>query len=216
MNTKTKYLIPAFAAVFALTFVMAAPYVMAEDDSTGHPNWGEKHHRGPFALTAEGFTGTIQIPEDADRETMKNLKDQISVSLIDAATSAENAGVSDVIKANIGMVQNENGDKFVAWILAGIITEGDTITRNIFVVDAGDSGNTAHIENQFDPTMIKEKFAEHHPFKANFGNLDDETKAEIQSAFQNLRGAKQSGDQDQIDQAKQTLKSLFESIKAEN
>lgn len=216
MNTKTKYLIPAFAAVFALTFVMAAPYVMAEDDLGDHPNWGVKHHRGPFALTVEGFTGTIQIPEDVDRDAMKGLRDQISVSLVDAASAAENAGVSDVVKANIGMVQNENGDKFVAWILGGVTVEEENITRNIFVVDAGDSGNTAQVENQFDPTMIKERFAEHHPFKANFGDLDDETKAEIQSAFQNLRDAKQSGDQQQIDQAKQTLKSLFDSIKAEN
>lgn len=216
MNTKTKYLIPAFAAVFALTFVVAAPYVMAEGDFGDHPNWGMKHHRGPFALTVEGFTGTIQIPDDVDREAMKNLKDQISVSLVDAATTAENAGVSDVVKANIGMVQNENGDKFVAWILGGITVEDENVTRNIFVVDAGDSGNTAQVENQFDPTMIKERFADHHPFKANFGDLDDETKAEVQSALQNLRDAKQSGDQDQIDQAKQTLKSLLESIRAEN
>jgi len=216
MNTKTKYLIPAFAAVFALTFVMAAPYVMAEDDLGDHPNWGMKHHRGTFALTVEGFIGAIQIPEDVDRDAMKGLRDHISVSLVDAAIAAENAGVSDVVKANIGMVQNENGDKFVAWILGGVTVEDENVIRNIFVVDAGDSGNTAKVENQFDPTMIKERFAEHHPFKANFGDLDDETKAEIQSAFQNLRDAKQSGDQQQIDQAKQALKSLFDSIKAEN
>ena len=189
---------------------------MAEGDFGDHPNWGMKHHRGPFALTVEGFTGTIQIPDNVDREAMKSLKDQISVSLVDAATAAENAGVSDVVKANIGMVQNENGDKFVAWILGGITVEDENVTRNIFVVDAGDSGNTAQVENQFDPTMIKESFADHHPFKANFGDLDDETKAEVQSALQNLRDAKQSGDQDQIDQAKQALRSLFESIKAEN
>lgn len=216
MNTRTKYLIPAFAAVFAVTFAMAAPYVMADDGLGGHPNWGGKFHRGPFALTVEGFTGTIQIPDDINRDTMKTLKDQISVSLVEAATSAQNAGVSDVVKANIGIVQNENGDKFVAWILSGITVEDENVTRNIFVVDAGNSGNTAQVENQFDPTMIKEKFAEHHLFKGDFANLDNATKAEIQSAFQNLRDAKQSGDQQQIDQAKQALKSLFDSIKAEN
>ena len=216
MNTKTKYLIPAFAAVFALAFVMAAPYVMAEGDFGDHPNWGLKHHRGPFALTVEGFTGTIQIPEDADREAMKGLKDQISVSLSDAATAAEQAGVSDVVKANIGMVQNENGDKFVAWILGGVTIEDESITRNIFVVDAGDSTNTSQVENQFDPTMIKERFAEHHPFKTHLGDLDDDTKAELQSVFQNLRDAKQSGDQEKIDQAKQALRSLIDSIKSEN
>ena len=216
MNTRTKYLIPAFAAVFAVTFAMAAPYVMADDGLGGHPNWGGKPHRGPFALTVEGFTGAIQVPDDINRDVMKNLKDQISVSLVDAATTAQNSGVTDVVKANIGIIQNENGDKFVAWILSGITVEDENVTRTLFVVDAGNSGNTAQVENQFDPTMIKEKFSEHHPFKGNFANLDEATKAEIQSAFQNLRDAKQSGDQQQLDQAKQALKSLFDSIKAEN
>lgn len=216
MITKTKYLIPALAAVFAVTFVMAAPYVMAEGDFGGHPNWGFKHHRGPLALTAEGFTGTIQIPEDIDREALKNLKDQTSVSLVEAATTAENAGVTDVINANLGMVQNENGEKFVAWIIGGVTVENETVTKNIFVVDAGNSSNTAQVENQFDPTMIKEKFSEHHASKANFDNLDEETKAELQSAFQDLKYAKHSGDQEQIDQAKQALKSLFDSINTEN
>ena len=216
MNAKAKYLIPAFVAVFAVTFAMAAPYVMAEGDFGGHPNWGFKHHRGPFALTADGFIGTIQIPEDVDREALKNLKDQISVSLVEAATAAENAGVTDVINANLGMVQNEKGEKFVAWILAGVTVGDETVTKNIFVVDAGNSSNTAQVEDQFDPTMNKEKFSEHHFFKANYGNLDEETKAELKSAFQDLRDAKQSGDQEQIDQAKQALKSLFDSIKAEN
>ena len=30
MNTKTKYMIPAFTAVFPLMFTVAAPYAMAE------------------------------------------------------------------------------------------------------------------------------------------------------------------------------------------
>lgn len=216
MNKKSKYLIPVFAGVVALTFAMAAPYVMAEGDFGGHPNWDMKHHGGPFAPTVSGFSGSIQVPDNIDKETMKGLKDQISVSLVDAATAAEKAGVDNVMKANIGMVQNENGDKFVAWLLGGITVENGNMTKNIFVVDAGNSGNTALIENQFDPTMMKENFADHHPFKANFGNLDNETKTEIQSAFQNLKDAKQSGDQTQIDNAKQALKSLLDSLKPEN
>ncbi len=47
-------------------------------------------------------------------------------------------------------------------------------------------------------------------------NLDEETKAQLHAAFQDLKDAKASGDQDQIDAAKQALRSLFESIKAQN
>ena len=52
--------------------------------------------------------------------------------------------------------------------------------------------------------------------KAYFENLDEETREEIESAFQDLKDAKESGDQAKIDAAKENLRSLHESIKGQN
>ncbi len=71
MNRKTKFLIPTFAAVFALVFVFVTPYVMAEGDYEGHSKWGAKHQGMNKAVTVDGFMGSIPIPEDFDKETMK-------------------------------------------------------------------------------------------------------------------------------------------------
>ena len=168
MNTKTKYLIPAFAAVFALTFVFATPYVMAQEGYDGHSKWGAKHHGGHMAVTVDGFTGSIPIPEDIDREAMKGLKEQVSVSLVDAANAAETAGVTDVMKASIGVVKNENGDKFVAWILAGMTMDEETVTKNIFVVDADDVENTGSVSHSFDLSSIEEMKSQWGGHKTNF------------------------------------------------
>ncbi len=168
MNRKTKYLIPALAAVFALTFVLATPYVMAQEGYDGHSKWGAKHHGGHQAVTVDGFTGSIPVPEDFDRETMKALKDLVSVSLVDAANAAQAEGVTDVMKASIGVVKNENGDKFVAWILAGMTMEEETVTKNIFVVDAGDAENTGSVTQSFDLSEIEEMKSQWGGHKTNF------------------------------------------------
>jgi len=168
MNRKTKFLIPTFAAVFALAFVFVTPYVMAEGDYEGHSKWGAKHQGMNKAVTVDGFTGSIPIPEDFDKETMKALKEKVSVTLIDAATAAEDNGLSDVMKASIGMVKNENGDKYVAWILAGMSIEDDTITKNIFVVDAGNAENTGSITKSFDLSNIEEMKSQWKDHKSSF------------------------------------------------
>lgn len=222
MNTKTKYLIPAFAAVFALTFVFATPYVMAEGGDYTHAKWGAKNHKMHQAIEVnleDGKNWSIPLPEEFNKEAMKGLKEDASVSLVDAANAAQSAGVDDVMKASIGIAKDQNGNKGVAWILASMNMdeESQTATANIFVVDAGDVTNTAEITKEFDPSMKDRhmnKFSMHG--KANFQNLDEDTKAELHTAFQSLKDAKVSGDQSQIDAAKETLKSLFESIKAQN
>jgi len=168
MNGKTKFAIPAFAAVFALTFVLVTPYVMAEGDYDGHFKWGAKHHGGHTAVTVDGFTGSIPIPENVDKETMKGLKEQVSVTLIDAATVAEENGFSDVMKASIGIVKNENGGKYVAWVLAGMSMEDDIVTKNIFVVDAGNAENTGSITTSFDLSHIEEMKSQWKDHTSNF------------------------------------------------
>ena len=110
MKTKTKYLIPAFAAVFALTFAMATPLVMAESGNDGHSKWSAKHHNGHFAVTVEGFTGQIPVPEDINREIMKELRDQVSVSIVDAVGAIPEDDETNYMGAKIGLVKNENGE----------------------------------------------------------------------------------------------------------
>jgi hypothetical protein len=159
MNTKTRIVIPAVAAVFALMFVVATPYVMAESGAPGWSNHGAggppwangQNHYKHMSITAEGFAGSIQITEDSIRE---DIKDSVTVTLRDALDSAESSDfdVDSIKRASIGKVENENGEKFIAWILASIDKSEETVTANIFIVDAGDATNTTQVTKEFDPS----------------------------------------------------------------
>ena len=221
MNTKTKYLIPAIAAVFALAFVFATPYVIAEEGDYPHAKWGDKSHKMHKLIEvtlADGKSWAIPLHQEFNKDAMKSLKDDISVSLVDAANAAQSAGESDIMMAHIGIVNDQNGNKGVAWILSSMNMdeESQIPTANIFVVDAGDVENTAKTTKQFDPSMHDRKMNYKMHDKAKFQDLDEETKAELKAAFQSLKDARASGDQAQIDAAKANLKSIFESIKAQN
>lgn len=168
MKTKTKYLIPAFAAVFALTFAFVTPYVMADGGYDGHFKMGPRHHGGHQAVTVDGFTGSITIPEEIDRESMKELKDLVSVSLVDAVNAIPEDDETNYMTANIGVVKNESGEKFVAWILAGMTMEESTVTKNIFVVDAGNADNTKSVSQTFDLSSIEEMKSQWEDRKTNF------------------------------------------------
>ena len=162
MSTKTRFILPAFAAVFALMFVVATPYVMAEsNEDTWHNGnkdmWkddGAKHHKKHMMIKVEGFSGSIPVPEDIDRESFKDLKDQVTVSLSEAADGL------DVMRGSIGIAVNENGEKFVVWKLVSIDenADSDTITATIYVVDAADATNTATVVKEFDPSMKDRKY----------------------------------------------------------
>ncbi len=172
MKTKVKYVLPAFVAVFALMFVAAAPHVMAEPGEgktwTGGERDGDDYnhakmaHKAHTAMTVEGFTGSIQVPDMSDIEDKKavyeELKSQVTVRLSEAATAAEDAGL-DVSKAELTKVVNENEEKFIVWKLVEKTqnSDSDMITKTIFVVDAGDISNTATITKEYDSSMKDEK-----------------------------------------------------------
>lgn len=221
MNTKTKYLIPAIAVVFALTFAFVTPYVIAESGEYTHAKWGDKQHKMHKAIEVvlgEGKNWSVLLPEEFNKDTMKSLKTDVTVSLIDAANAAKLAGVEDVMKASIGIAKDQNGNNGIAWILTSMNMddESQTATANIFVVDAGDITNTAKTTKTFDPSMKDRKMGYTMHDKANFENLDESTKVELKTAFQSLKDARASGDQAQIDAAKVALKSLLESIKVQS
>lgn len=215
MTTKTHYLLPAFVAIFALMFVVATPYVIAdEDDSQFAQQNGKKH----MPVQVERFEGSIQITEDSDRQEIKS---QITVSLSEASAGLE------VYKAYLGVVVNENDDKFLVWILVNVEkdTESDTAVTTIYVVDAGDLSNTTtitkeivHSERTRDGERtrsgdgmankierLEEKFSE----PTGNDELDD-MQTQFLEKIQELKEAHEGGDSDKVQELRQELKDLRE------
>ena len=214
MNRKTTYLIPAFAAVFALMFAFASPGVMAEPGAGVHDKWsGQKQHKMHKAVEVEGFVGSIQITEDSDRQT---LKDQISVSLSEAAEGL------DVMEGRIGVTINENGDKYLTWMLKHIEkdSESETVTATIYVVDAGDAGNTAIVTKEFDRSESYGKFSHNGSKHANLeqklerlseptGDAGiDAARAIFVEKLHGLQAALDSGDSERASELREELKDL--------
>lgn len=152
------YLIPAFVAIFAL--IVFAPSILA--DKGEYAKWEDGKHpmeqKGPMgfhAIQVKGFNGTIQIPKEMTMETHDLLKSQITVSLSQAVSVADQNGFADAMSANIGIVQNQD-IKYLAWIISSIEKNKDSqiITANIFVVDAGDKTNFAKTTQTFDHSKM--------------------------------------------------------------
>ena len=226
MNTKTKYMIPAFVAVFAIMFVVATPYVMAENGDNA--NWeGKKHHMGPkgpmgpHAILVEDFTGSIMLPDKMSPDTHDSLKSQVTVSLGQAVSLAENNGIEDAMKAGIGIVKDSDGNKYLVWTVFSMDRDEETgiITNNIFVVDAGDDTNFTTVTKTFDPSEMKDKlptgdsekfgkFGQFHSF-APTGDADvDAARTQFHDLMQQLREAYKNGDTDAAQSIKDQLQEL--------
>ena len=218
MNRKTAYLIPVFVAVFALMFAFASPGVMAEPSEHMHDKWsGQKQHKMHKVVEVEGFVGSIHITEDTDRQT---LKDQITVPLSEAAEGL------DVIGGQIGVAINEDGDKYLTWMLKSIEKdlESETVTATIYVVDAGDVDNTSIVTKEFDRSEGFGKFS-HNGYKhANLaeklerlsqptGDADiDAARATFAEKLQELQAVIDSGDSERASELREELKDLRSEI----
>lgn len=223
MNSKTKYMIPAFAAVFALMFVAALPGAIAEGGDYAKMG-GDKYHKkghGHKAILVEGFTGSIVIPAEMTKETHAELKSQVTVSLGQAVSVAESNGVTDAIKAKIGIAKDGEDNKFVVWKIISVDRdeESQTKTKNIFVVDAGDSTNFTSISKTYDHSKMKsdktdrkiEKFQQ--KFSQPTGDADvDAARAQFLDLLQQLRDAYANGDSDTAKSIKEQLKELKDSV----
>jgi hypothetical protein len=217
MTTKTRYLLPAFVAIFALMFVVATPYVAADEDDSRFAQQNGKRH---MSIQVDGFEGSIPITEDSDRQEIKS---QVTVSLSDAA-----AGL-DVYKAHLGVVVNENDDKFLVWILANVEkdAESETAIATIYVVDAGDLSNTATITKEIDPSektrdgkrtrdgdemankieRLEERFSE------PTGNEElDDLQTQFLEKIRELKEAHEEGDSDKVQELRKELKDLREQL----
>ena len=209
MTRKTRYILPAFVAVFALMFVAASPNVAADesDRSAAHHYW-KKH----MPIQVEGFEGDIQIIADSDRH---ELKEKVTVSLSEAAEGL------DVYKARLGTVINENDEKFLVWLLVNFeknINSG-IVVATIYIVDAADSSNTAQITREYDHSKDDRKFSPG-SLVNNIERLEerfsqptgDEELDQLQSEFvekvREFGEAHKDGDSEKIQELNQELKDL--------
>ncbi len=203
MKKPSKYIVSAVVAAFALAFVIATPYVMAESGYGMHSyHDGTKSHKGNWAIQVEGFVGSIEITEDADRKT---LKDKVTVSLSEAS-----AGL-DVQKAGLGVAVNEDGDKYLVWKLVSFNKDSESGTVTINIVDAGDQDNTTSVTKEFDKSSHHDKWSHYKGMKGHFADMTPEEREAKFAQFKEMKEAFASLSED--DQT--SLKSHFSDMKGQ-
>ena len=215
MNTKTKIYIPAIVALVAIITIAAVPALAETGADKGMWQGGPKHHSHMAVQVDKVLDWTVPIPADFSKDTMKDLKNDVTVSLVDAATAAKNAGDTDVMMASIGVINDQSDNKFVAWILSSMDKneESGTVTANIFLVDAGNVANTAQVTKEFDPSMMDKdgdhkwsdhkmqgyfadmtpeerqaKITQHEEMKQALTSLSPEDQAALHSYFKGMKG----------------------------
>ena len=194
----------ALVAVVAL----AMPSAMAESGEY-NAKYHKKHHK---LVEVTGFVGSIQITEDADRH---ELKKQITVTLSDAASDYPNAK-----KAKLGAALNENGDKFVVWLVMEVDYDHETHTgtKYIHIVDAADSTNTTTVTKEIDHTEKIQKKVDRldkridkitERLETSSGNPErDALKVQFLDILTQLRDAIADGDRDTAKDLRDQLKEL--------
>ena len=225
MNTKKRLILPAFAAIFALMFVVVTPYVIAESD-VEKDSWdndgkhmkddGANHQKNKMMLEVQGFDGTITVPEDSDKDTRHTLQEQVTVSLSEAASGL------DVVKGNIGIVSNENDEKFLVWKLVSFepTDDSDVVTVTTTIVDAANASNTVTVvsEKEKNGSKMSGYDSERHAQKIErlqeklsepTGDADvDAARAQFLKLIQELETAYDSEDTDRAQEIKAELKDL--------
>lgn len=204
---KSKLALPVMVALIAVV-ALALPSAMAESGEYD-AKYHKKHHK---LVEVTDFVGSIQITEDADRHA---LKEQVSVTLSEAA-----ANYPDAKKAKLGAVVNENGDKFVVWLVveAEYDHETHTKTKYIHVIDAADSTNTTTVTKEIDHTEKIQKKIDRLDKKIDrisekletpSDNPDkDALKAQFLDVLTQLRDAIGDGDRDTAKDLREQLKDL--------
>ena len=200
MNRKTKYLIPAFAVVFALIFVFATPYVMAEGGD--YSKWdGTTHYKKHMKIQIGELSGSEPV-------TKENAHDKMSETI---ALTVASYNYPDVKKASIGIAVNDAGEKFLVWKLVSMNKNDDgTKTATIYVVDALKGYEITTIEKSFDYTMDGTKWY-HHSMMSKFADLTPEEREAKYAQFKEMKQAFSS----LSDEDKETIMTHFKEMKAE-
>ena len=205
MKKPSKYIVSALVAAFALAFVVATPYVMAESGYGMHSyHDGVKSYKGHWAIQVEGFEGSIPITEDSDRTTLK----EQAIPLSEAAADYPN-----VKKAKLGKAINENGDKFLVWKLVDFSkdSESGTAKMTIYIVDAGDADNTVEITKEFDKTSYHDKWTHYKGMKGQFADMTPEEREAKFAQYKEMKEAFSSISEDD----RTTIMSHFKNMKGE-
>jgi len=197
-----------------LMFSVASPLAMAEYGEGMHDRgMDQKHKKMHKIIEVEEFVGSIQITEDSDKQT---IREQVTVSLSEAAQGL------DVRGGHIGIVTNENGDKFLAWILKSIDrdSESETVIATIYVVDAGNASNTATVTKKFDHPKMNDKFGHDSDRQAKIieklerfsqptGDAEiDAARSTFVEKLQELKAALENGDSERASEIREELQDL--------
>jgi hypothetical protein len=177
MNGKIKFMIPAFAAVFALMFVFATPHVMAEGGD--YSKWGSAYHHKQMKIQIGELSGS----EPVTRETIHDKKDKV------IALSVATYNYPDAKKASIGIAVNDAGEKYLVWKIV-TMTKNDDGTKSvtIHVVDALLGYEITTIEKSFDHSSMGGKWS-HHGMYDKFAELTPEEREAKFAQFKEMKQA---------------------------
>jgi hypothetical protein len=224
MNTKTKYMIPAFAAVFALMFAVAAPYAIAEGGD--HSKWdGATYHKKYMKIQIGELSGSKVVTRETAHDEMDNT----------IALSVATYNYPDTKKASLGIAVNDAGEKFLVWKLVSM-TKNDDGTKSITinVIDALQGYKITTIEKSFDHSTdgkwshhgISDKFAELTPeereakfaqfkeMKQAFSSISDEDREIIMTHFKDMKAEYATLSDEQKDAKHAEFKSKMEEFSA--
>jgi len=221
MNGKIKFMIPAFAAVFALMFVFVIPNVMAEGGD--YSKWGDAtHHKEHMKIQIGELSGS----EPITMETIHDKKDEI------IALSVVSYNYPDAKKASIGIAVNDAGEKFLVWKVVTMTKNDDgTKSATIHVVDALLGYEITTIEKSFEhssmdgkwphygmhdkfaeltPEEHEAKYAQFKEMKQAFSSISDEDREIIMTHFKEMKAGYASLSDEEKDAKHAEFKSKME------
>jgi hypothetical protein len=192
-------MIPAFAAVFALMFTVAAPYVMAEGGD--YSKWdGTTHHKKHMKIQIGELSGSKAVTRETAHDEMDNT----------IALSVATYNYPDTKKASLGMAVNDVGEKFLVWKLVSMTKNDDgTMSVTIHVIDAFLGYEITTIEKSFDHSTDG-KWS-HHGMTEKFADMTSEEREAKFAQFQEMKQAFSSIS----DEDREIIKSHFKEMKAE-
>jgi len=200
MNRKVKFMIPAFAAVFALMFVFTIPHVMAE--SGDYSKWGSADHHKKYMKIQ---LGELSGSEPVTRETIHDKKDEV------IALSVATYNYPDAKKASIGIAVNDAGEKFLVWkIVTKTKNDDGTKSVTIHVVDALLGYEITKIEKSFDRSSMDGKWS-HHGMHDKFSELTPEEREAKFAQYKEMKQAFSSIS----DEDRELIKTHFKEMKQE-
>ena len=195
-------MIPVFAAIFALIFVFATPYVVAEGGD--YSKWdGTTHYKKHMKIQIGELSGSEAVTRETAHEKMDDI----------IALSVASYNYPNVKKANIGIAINDAGEKFLVWKLVSMNKNDDgTKTATIYVVDALKGYEITTIEKSFDYSSMDGAKWSHHTMMSKYADLTPEEREAKYTQYKEMKEAFSSIS----DEDKETIMNHFKEMKAEH